>query len=51
MFDYALMIAALGVLLLLGARREYANDNQRDAKLLAACGVGGMVAGAAAWLA
>ncbi len=51
MSDYALIIASLGVFMLLGAWREYANDNQRDAKLLAACGAGGMLAGAAVWLA
>ena len=45
MFDYALPIASLG------AWREYASDNGRDAKLLAACGAGGMLAGAAVWLA
>ena len=50
MSDYAFAIAALGVLLLVGAWREYAGDNQRDAKLLAACGAGGILAGAAAWL-
>ena len=51
MSDFALAIAALGVLLLFGAWREYASDNRRDAKLLAACGAGGMLAGAAVWLA
>jgi hypothetical protein len=50
MSDFALAIAALGVLLLFGAWREYASDNRRDAKLLAA-GAGGMLAGAAVWLA
>ena len=50
MSDYALLIASLGILLLLGAWREYASDNRRDARLLAACGAGGMLAGAAAWL-
>lgn len=51
MSDYTFIIASLGVVMLLGAWREYANDNQRDAKLLAACGAGGMLAGAAVWLA
>jgi len=51
MSDFALAGAALGVLLLFGAWREYARENQRDAELLAACGAGGMLAGAAVWLA
>ena len=51
MSDYAPAIVSLGVLILLGAWREYARDNRRDAKLLAACGAGGMLAGAAVWLA
>jgi hypothetical protein len=51
MSDYALAVAALGVLILLLAWREYASDNRRDARLLAACGAGGMLAGAAVWLA
>lgn len=46
----ALAIASLGVLILLVAWREYARDNRRDAKLLTACGAGGMLAGAAVWL-
>ncbi|MDO8440778.1 MAG: hypothetical protein Q7S97_06175 [Polaromonas sp.] len=50
MSDYALAIASLGVLMLLGAWREYASDNRRDARLLAACGAGGMLAGAVVWL-
>lgn len=50
MSNYALAIASLGVLILLGAWREYASDNRRDAKLLAACGAGGILAGAAVWL-
>ena len=50
MSEYALATASLGVLLLLGAWREYARENRRDAKLLAACGAGGMLAGAAVWL-
>ncbi len=51
MLDYALPIAALGVLILWCAWYEYVRDNRRDAKLLAACGAGGMLAGAAVWLA
>ena len=39
-----------GSLFFLLAWREYASDNRRDAKLLAACGAGGMLAGAAVWL-
>ena len=50
MSSYALAFAALGLIVLLGARREYASDNRRDAKLLAACGAGGFLAGAAVWL-
>ena len=50
MADYALPIAALGVLMLLGAWREYTADNPRDARLLAGFGVGGVFAGAAVWL-
>lgn len=48
MSDYALPIASLGVLMLLGAWCEYASDKRRDAELLAACGAGGVLAGAAA---
>ncbi len=51
MSDYALPIASLGVLILFCAWREYAGDNRRDAKLMAACGAGSVLAGAAAWLA
>lgn len=51
MSDYALPIASLGILILLCAWREYASGNRRDAKLLAACGAGGMLAGGAVWLA
>ena len=50
MTSYALAFAALGIIGLLGAWREYASDNQRDAKLMAACGAGGLLAGAAVWL-
>ena len=51
MADYAFPIAALGMLILLGAWREYAGGNRRDAKLIAACGASGVLAGAAVWLA
>ena len=50
MSSYALAFAALGIIVLLGAWRECASDNRRDAKLLAACGAGGILAGAAVWL-
>lgn len=50
MSDYAAAFAALGVIVLLGAWREYTSYNRRDAKLLAACGAGGILAGAAVWL-
>ena len=46
----ALAFAALGIIGLLGAWREYASDNRRDAKLMSACGAGGLLAGAAVWL-
>ena len=50
MYDYAFLIAMLAAVLLLGAWREHRSDNRRDARLLAAFGAGGMLAGAAAWL-
>ena len=50
MDDYAYLIGLLAVVLLLGAWREQRSDNRRDAWLLAAFGVSGMLAGAAAWL-
>jgi len=46
MSGYALPMASLGVLMLLGAWREYASDNRRDVRLLTAGGAGGMLAGA-----
>ena len=49
--DYALLIALLAAVMFAGAWREYASDNRRDAGLLAAFGTGGMLAGAAVWLA
>lgn len=48
--DHALLIALLGAVLLLGAWREYVSDNRRDARLLAAFGAGGTLAGAVVWL-
>lgn len=51
MSDYVFLIALLTTVILLGAWREYANDNRRDAKLLAAFGAGGTLASAAVWLA
>ena len=50
MSDYAFLLALLAAVMMLGAWREHANDNRRDAKLLAACGAGGMLAGAAVWM-
>ena len=50
MSDYALALATLGLIVFLLAWREYASENRRDAKLLAACGAGGILAGAAVWL-
>ncbi|MDP2818657.1 MAG: hypothetical protein Q8O29_10370 [Polaromonas sp.] len=50
MTAYALPIAALGVLILWCAWREYVADNRRDARLMAACGASGILAGTAAWL-
>lgn len=53
MADYALpiTIALLGALMSLGTWREYASDNRRNAKLLAACSADGMLAGATVGLA
>ena len=48
--SYALAFAALGIIGLLGAWCECASDNWRDAKLMSACGAGGLLAGAAVWL-
>ena len=50
MSDYAFLIALLASVILAGAWHEFADDNRRDAGLLAALGAGGMLAGAAAWL-
>lgn len=50
MSSIAIALALLGGLLMLCAWREYGNENPRDAKLLAACGTGGMLTGAALWL-
>ena len=51
MSENAFLVALLGGVMLLGAWREYASDNRRDASLLAAFGAGGILAGAAIWLA
>ena len=47
MSDYVFLIAMLTTVILLGAWREYANDNRRDATILAVCGAGGMLTAAA----
>lgn len=52
MVDYLLVTALLTAVILLGAWREYADDNRRDAWLLAAfgaVGTGGVLAGAMVW--
>ena len=48
--SYAIAFAALGLIVLHGAWREYGGNNRRDAKMLTACGAAGMLAGAAVWL-
>ncbi len=50
MSDYALLIAALAAVILLGAWREYVSDNRRDARLMTAFGAVGMMASTAVWL-
>lgn len=50
MSEYPLLLVLLAAVLLLGAWHEYANDNPRDARLLATLGAGGMLAGSAVWL-
>lgn len=55
MSDLGVPDAALGTLALAGAVlyaawHEYAARNRRDAKLLAAVGTAGLLAGACAWL-
>ena len=50
MSSISIAVALLGGLLIMCAWREYGNENRRDAKLLAACGTGGILAGAALWL-
>ena len=50
MSDYALLIAALAAVMLLGAWREYVSNNRRDARLMAAFGTAGMMASPAVWL-
>ena len=51
MTDLVFLSALLTAVILLGAWREYADNNRRDAKLLAAFGAGGTLASAAVWLA
>ena len=46
MFNYALMTALVGAVILYTAWREYAGDNRRDAVLIAVFGVGVMFAAA-----
>lgn len=50
MSAYAFPVAALGALILWCAWREHVADNRRDARLMAACGASGVIAGAVAWL-
>ena len=50
MSEYALAIGLISAVLFYCAWREAANDNGRDAKLLAACGTGGMLTAAAFFL-
>ena len=50
MSDYSFLIALMAAVLLLGAWREYASDNRRDAGLLGAFGTGGILAGVVVWL-
>ena len=51
MVEFALLCGVIGAALLLGAWREYARDNRRDAGLLASFAAGSTVAGAALALA
>ncbi len=48
--DYAIPVALVLLTLLLGAWREQRSNNSRDARLLAAFGVGGSIASSAIWL-
>ena len=50
MSDFAFPTAALAAVMLLGAWREYANNNPLDARLMAAFGGAGMLASTAFWL-
>ena len=50
MSDYALGIAALAAVMLLGAWREYVRDNRRDARLMAVIGAAGVLTSTAVWL-
>lgn len=51
MSEYVIPLASLGALILGCAWREYLAENKRDAKLMAACGAGGVLTAAAVWLA
>lgn len=48
--DYAIPVVLVLVTLLLGAWREQRSNNSRDARLLAALGVGASLASSAFWL-
>ena len=50
MVEYAVLCGVIGVALLLGAWREFAHDNRRDAGLLAGFAAGTTLAGAAPWV-
>lgn len=51
MFEFWPLIAAFGAVMLLVAAREYASGHRHNAGLLVALGAGGMLTGAAVWLA
>ncbi len=50
MRDFTLPLLIVAVVTLWSAWREYAGDNQPDAKWLSAFGAGTMLAGGAFWL-
>jgi hypothetical protein len=50
MSEFVLPVGLVIATILLGAWREYRDDNPRDAKLLAGFGLGGTLAGVAALL-
>ena len=50
MSDHGVLMATLAAAVLLVAWQEYASDNKRDAKLMAALGSAGMIASTAVWL-